>query len=116
MSRHDYSQYSKPKKPVNAPRPYTPVVQTMPKPREIKMVEETVDTVALPKTVNGVVTDCKKLNVRVAPSIEADVICALNVMSEVEIIITESTDDWFKIRTAAGVKGYCMRRFVDAHL
>lgn len=83
---------------------------------ELKLVRESVDTVPLPKTVEGVVVNCLKLNVRTEPRIDADVVCVLDVMSEIKIDVSKSTTEWFKIYTAIGAEGYCMRKFVDAHL
>jgi SH3-like domain-containing protein len=83
---------------------------------EMELIQETVDTVTLPKTVSGVVVNCAKLNVREEPSADAEVVCVLDVMSEIRIDATKSDNEWFKICTASGVEGYCMRKFVDAYL
>lgn len=144
MPKHNYSQYSNKNKPTNnnkAPSADTATavsntvqsfepaivpdkavsvsevkmgVETVN--ADIKLVKESVDTVSLPKTVTGVVVDCLKLNVREEPDIDADVVCVLDVMSEVKIDVAKSTRDWFKIYTAIGAEGYCMRKFVDAYL
>lgn len=122
MSKHNYSQYSDKKKtnPNQTARPADMQTAKIPLVPDVKMelevVEETVDTVSLPKTVTGVVVNCAKLNVRKEPSAYADVVCVLDVMSEIVIDAAESDNEWFKIYTAAGVEGYCMRKFVDAHL
>lgn len=89
-----------------------PVVQ-QPNPQ---LVQETVKTVEIPKTVTGVVANCAKLNVRMEPNTDSDVVCVLNIMSEFEIDVEKSNKDWFHICTATGIEGYCMRKFVDAHL
>lgn len=97
---------------------YKPVENTV-KPvatPEIKPVVETVNTVTVPETVEGVVANCAKLNVRVAPNIDADVIGVLDAMSEIEIDVNKSTRDWFHVCTAVGIEGYCMRKYIDAHL
>lgn len=115
MAKHNYSQYSN-KKKAKTPEIAVP---------EVKMeVESTVEpeVVVAPivcepvATVEGVVVNCAKLNVRVKPSIDADVVCVLNVASEIEIDLDKSTDDWFAVCTATGVEGYCMRKFVNACL
>lgn len=141
MSKHNYSQYAnkktnKPAAPVKPVPEVKMVVEpaettrvreaiettrvreiTEPiKPIEINLVQETVETVTLPKTVEGVVVDCVKLNVRTEPDINADVVSVLDVMSELKIDASKSNDEWFKVSTATGVEGYCMRKFVDAHL
>lgn len=114
--KHNYSQYSSKKhveeKPSVAEEVYNPIVQTP----EIEMVNETVETKTLPETVVGVVVGCAKLNVRSDASLFADVVCTLDVMSEMMIDVNKSTKDWLYVCTATGIEGYCMRKFVDAHL
>lgn len=111
MSNHNYSQYSK-KNNNNNPKTYnkpkteerTTVVEAPEEPLEIKMVTT---------ACTGVVVNCSKLNIRVKPSTDSDVLTALNVGSEVMIDNTRSTTEWLKITTAAGIDGFCMRRFVS---
>lgn len=112
MSKHNYSQYSN-KKRDNSPAEVK--METAPVTKPVIM-SEAVDTVALPKTVEGVVVNCAKLNVREEPNTEAEIVCVLDVTSEIEIDVEKSTTAWFKICTATGVEGYCMRKFVDARL
>ena len=64
----------------------------------------------------GVVANCAKLNVRSKPSTNGDVVTVLNAGDEISIDVDKSTDEWLKIRTIAGVKGYCMRKFVSANI
>lgn len=131
LSKHNYSQYSSKKtKDSNAavPRKHVAPAQhasevkmesTIVEPikhTEPHLVKETVETVTLPKTVDGVVVDCVKLNIRTEPDIHADVVCVLDVMSELKIDVSKSNKEWFKVSTANGAEGYCMRKFVDAHL
>ena len=85
-------------------------------PIETTPVVETVETVTPSKTVEGVVFNCAKLNVRSKPSITGEIVCVLNVSSEIEIDVEKSIPDWFYICTATGVEGYCMRQFVEANL
>ena len=126
MSKHNYSQYSNKKNEnvapvavedeVTAPEvDVETVVDTVVAP-EVKMVEETVETAAVPETVKGIVANCAKLNVRVAPNASATITCVLNAKSEIEIDMAKSTDEWFCVCTAAGTEGYCMRKFVNAYL
>ena len=123
MSKHNYSQYSKKKhndevKSTVKQEDFLIVddlVETVEAP-EVKMVVETVDTVVLPKTVTGFVANCSKLNVRVQPAAGADVVCILENATEIVINLDNSTDEWFSVCTAAGVEGFCMRKFVNAKL
>lgn len=134
MSNHNYSQYSnknrnnnKPNNnPANKPKkenvatfgnicPATDIkpVTTVP---EVKMVTETVETVALPATAEGFVVDCARLNVRAEASIDSEVVYVLDSMSEIEVDMNKSTNEWLHICTASGVEGYCMRKYVEVRL
>lgn len=138
MSNHNYSQYSNKKNKKNYNNPKVEVeesVTTMAAPEEpveikmvveqsetapkaetiaVKPVVETVETVAMPATVTGTVFNCSKLNVRVKPAIDAEVVTILNINTEVKIDPSRSTNEWLKITTVDGVEGFCMRKFVTA--
>lgn len=114
MPKHNYSQYAN-KKNDNDDMTgdwVTPTYTAV----EPELVVETVETVELPKKVTGVVNNCARLNVRSKPDATADVVCVLNAKFEVEIDVTKSNDEWFSVCTAAGIEGYCMKKFVDARL
>lgn len=136
MSKHNYSQYSNNTKsdrnygaPNNAPanKPKTNYNKSQVGVAEIKMavepaemeaakpiiVQETVETVTLPKAVTGVIVNCNKLNIRSKPSVDANVVTILGSKTEIEIDTARSTDAWLKISTASGIEGFCMRQFVD---
>jgi len=131
MSKHNYTQYSNNKKDkenkpveeevvIDVSEPVIeetiveePVINETP---EIALVEETVETVALPEAVKGVVVNCTKLNVRANPNSDAEVVCVLDAASEIEIDVDKSINEWFYVCTAVGIEGYCMRKFVDASL
>lgn len=61
----------------------------------------------------GVVTNCAKLNIRSKPNIEASVVCEVPITSKLVIDTDKSTDNWFKVCTASGAEGFCMKRFVE---
>jgi hypothetical protein len=82
----------------------------------VDLANETVETKSLPEMVEGVVSGCAKLNVRSDASLFADVVCTLDVMSEIMIDVNKSTKDWLYVCTATGIEGYCMKKFVDARL
>lgn len=132
MSNHNYSQYSNKKnnnnKKHNNPKPVqvahkddvipeaTSTIDLDVAQPNVNLVQETVGTVTLPEVVEGSVINCAKLNVRAEPNINAEIVCVLDVMSEIEIDVSKSTSEWLKICTATGIDGYCMRKFVDARL
>ena len=72
-----------------------------------EVVEEKVETLV------GIVTGCKKLNVRKEPVITAEPVC---VVAEESIVVIDqklSTDEWYKVYTETGVEGFCMKKYVS---
>ena len=61
----------------------------------------------------GVVTNCNKLNVREEPSLEAGIICEVDSQTELMIDERESTDEFYKVFTASGLEGFCMKKFIS---
>lgn len=83
---------------------------------EIVLVEETVETVTVPEIVVGTVVGCTKLNVRENPNTAAAVLCVLDAAAEIKIDVAKSNNEWVNVLTAAGIDGYCMRKFVNVNL
>lgn len=120
MAKHNYSQYSKKKSKDEA----TNVTETevnvsemtvnrvVESPRIDDLISTAAEVKMEPKLTTGIVTGCSKLNVRSEPETTADILCVLNSGSEVKIDRANSTEEWFKITNAAGIDGYCMRKFV----
>lgn len=128
MSKHNYSQYSnkqnynqhkaeevEPKMVEEVVEPKAELDMTAP---EVKMepVVETKPEPAVeapkPKVTTGAVTGCMKLNVRANPKSDADVLCVIDVDSKIELDMSKSTKEWYRVRTANGVDGYCMKKFI----
>ena len=74
------------------------------------IIEEVEETKPEPKI--GIVTDCIKLNVRKNPDPNAEIVCEVSAATDLMIDEEQSTDTFYKVFTAAGVEGYCMKRFV----
>lgn len=85
---------------------------------EVEEVEETeeIDEVEEEEeedtTVVGTVTGCQKLNVRAKADIKAEVVCQVSEKAVLLIDTDESTDEWYKIYTEAGMEGFCMKKYV----
>lgn len=60
----------------------------------------------------GVVSGCNKLRVRKAASLSAGVVGIIDESSAVVIDDTDSTTEFYKVCTEAGVEGYCMKKFI----
>lgn len=117
MSRHNYTQYANNKK--NDTVEVVDVVSfdnTCVVEEETHVIEPTVETVSQPETINGVVANCAKLNVRVAPNSAADVACVIDAKSTVVIDVAKSTEDWYNVFTVSGVEGYCMKQYIDVEV
>lgn len=75
----------------------------------------TVDPEPTPAKLVGVVTDCKKLNVREAAYLGADILCTLNEGAEVVIDETKSTDTFYSLCTVEGVEGFAMKQYITVN-
>lgn len=64
------------------------------------------------KPIIGIVTDCLKLRVRKQANTTAEVLCEIDALSEVQIDEKESTEEFYKVCTGAGVEGFCMKKFI----
>lgn len=60
----------------------------------------------------GKVAGCSKLNVRQNPTLHSDILCCLEVNTEVEIDEDKSTNDFYAICTPSGREGFCMKKFI----
>lgn len=93
MSNKDYTKFSN--RTVNNEEP---------------VVETIEETPAVEK--HGVVVDCIRLNVRSAPSIDAEVVCEIDCSTDMLVYEEESADEFYKICTSSGIEGFCMKKFV----
>jgi uncharacterized protein YgiM (DUF1202 family) len=82
---------------------------------EINTVEtvEVEPEVVEPKTIDGFVSGCNLLNVRKAPKSTADIVCAIDANSTVVIHEDDSTDEYYKVCTASGFEGFCMKKYIS---
>ena len=90
----------------------TSIIEEVFKPEEPEIVEEVSK---LEKPVEGFVSGCKRLNVRKKPSINSDVVCVIDDGTEVLVIKSDSTNEWFEVIAANGEKGYCMKKYITTN-
>ena len=115
MSKHyNYNNYSKPAN--NKVEKTEPEVRTENLEDEIPVVETDTevpeDKEEVEVVISGKVVDCYLLNVREQASVDANVVCLISKDDEVMVNKDESTEDFYKVCTATGVEGYCMKRFI----
>lgn len=116
MSRHNYNNHYNHK---NTEETQPEVVETVVETTE--EVEVTMpDAVETPVEVpveppKGVVHRCDRLNVRVKPNANAEVICRINEGEKVQIDVEQSTNDWYKVKVSDSIEGYCMKQYISVH-
>ena len=98
MSKN-YRNYSK--------QPDRPVVETVEEP---VVQEPAVEPEVTP--VTGVVSDCSRLNVRRSPAPTAAVVGIVDRGAAVQIDEEKSTAEFYKVCTASGIEGFCMKKFI----
>ena len=81
---------------------------------ELELEDEEIEEVELEEdeVILGVVDNCGKLNVRFRPNPHSDVECVLDADAEVMIDEDESTNEYYKVITASGVEGYCLKKYI----
>ena len=105
MSKRDYTRYSNQK-----PRESHEKIQNGVEPVAEVITEEPKAETSKP--VIGVVANCIRLNVRKDPSLEADIVCTIPCLTELEVNEKDSTDDFYKVITPDNVSGFCMKKFI----
>ena len=65
-----------------------------------------------PSLEKGIVDGCFKLNIRKEPNANSQIVCEVNNGSELSVDVATATDEWYHVITAAGIEGFCMKKFV----
>ena len=75
------------------------------------IVEEVKQEIVL---VDGIVSGCEYLNVREESSKDANILCVIgaNTILKVDLSSDTETNEFYKVITPNGVKGYCMKKFI----
>lgn len=77
-------------------------------PIETEPVEQLIES----EPIEGIV-NCEKLNVRSDATIDSEPVGVINRDSKVFIYEDESTEEFYKVCTATGLEGYCMKKFIS---
>lgn len=115
MSKN-YTNYSK-QREVAEPVKETvtePVVEETVEPEVKKEFEEPVmeDQTPPPAKLTGTVINCKNLNVRRTPNVQVNNVVT-TIPNSAIVTIESETHGFYEITTEAGVKGYCMKKYID---
>ena len=79
---------------------------------EAPMVDEAAPAEVMKAFTAGVVTDCMRLYVRKDPSPDGEVVTVIDCLSKVMVDMKGSTDEFYKVCTASGAEGFCMRKYI----
>ena len=63
------------------------------------------------KTI-GIVNGCERLNIRLKPNKESDILCVIDKSVNLCIDVNNSTEDFYKVVIPVGIEGYCMKQFI----
>lgn len=59
------------------------------------------------------VTNCLRLHIHSEPNLESEIVCKVRYLTELEIDLAGSTEDFYKVYTATGAEGYCQKGYVS---
>lgn len=90
----------------------TETVEPVETPIDVTSIETEPIEPAKPEPIEGTV-GCEKLNVRSDATIDSEPVGIINRGSKVFIYEDESTDEFYKVCTATGLEGYCMKKFIS---
>lgn len=76
------------------------------------LVDDAASAEATKTFISGVVTDCQRLNVRKAPSADAEILTVIDAFSNVMVDMDTSSDEFYKVCTEIGVEGFCMKKYI----
>lgn len=108
MHKTDYTKFAK-NVPEVKPTPDEPVEIIKPDEPEMISVLGVVEKV---KHTIGVVANCSRLNVRKNPNRHSEVLGIIDKGAEVIIDEANSTVNLYKVCTASGLEGYCMKEYI----
>lgn len=58
------------------------------------------------------VVNCLRLHIYSEPNLDSDIVCKVRYSTEVEIDLSNSTEDFYKICTAIGAEGFCQKELI----
>ena len=117
MSRHDYTKHSKKNQNEVEEELEVEIVEPSVEVETEKVIEpeqepEIRQAVETKEFELGAVSGCDRLRVRSEPRFGSDVICELECGTTVMIDRSQSTFDYYKIYTEAGVEGFCVKKYI----
>lgn len=65
------------------------------------------------KSIEGIVFNCTKLNVRQLDSKESRIVDVIDANSKVLINVNKSTNEYYNVITSSGIEGYCLKQYIQ---
>lgn len=91
-----------------------PIEETVTAPTEPEAVEVCAsEPEKAAGTASAIVINCAKLNVREEPSPKACIVAVIDASNEVVIYGDEGFGNYYKVCTASGIEGYCIKDFLE---
>ena len=90
----------------------TETVEQVENPIEETPIETEPIEPAKPEPIEGVV-GCEKLYVRSDATVDSEPVGVITRDSKVFVYEDESTEEFYKVCTATGLEGYCMKKFIS---
>ena len=97
--------------PAAVPETPVPPVEPTPEPTQVP-TPETPTAPEPPVEKPGRVVNCTKLNLRKAPSTDAEILCEMDNKTKFTVNEAESTAEFYKITLSSGIEGFCMRKYI----
>lgn len=58
------------------------------------------------------IVNCLRLHIFSEPNVESEIVCKVRYLTEVEIDMKASTEDFYKVYTAIGAEGFCQKDLI----
>lgn len=58
------------------------------------------------------VVNCLRLHIHSEPDLNSEVVCKVRYLTEVEVDLEKSTEEFYKIHTAVGAEGFCEKYLI----
>lgn len=110
MSKKDYTKYNKQKEVTETVVTETPKVEPI-----VDIPNAQGEPVEEPKEPEqkGVVFNCAQLNVRRKPFPNSEILAVIKKDTEVIVDLKKSKKDFYKVYTAAGIEGFCVKDYIN---
>jgi len=58
------------------------------------------------------VANCPRLNIYSEPNLDSEIVCKVRYLTEVEIDLDNSIEDFYKVCIAIGAEGFCLKEHI----